>query len=239
MLTYSFEDLAQTFRVMVESYFKLNQLMTIDRPEAVGTIETAINANLNAFHNLYDLMIQDLGKPVDWYSVPELCIVLAIRNARHHNKANRIRSIYNYHTQVNESPTDVRKYFYVDFPASPEEEGGDCFDIHISWGDIDTFLSLPRNESRLKPEAKELVRNYLNADIFETDAASQGIPKEDVFINYVPLALNAGIALYPYIKDHVNPGSTEAEYFLHHFETTGAAITTEHEYEIIEFALPE
>lgn len=224
---------------MVESYFKLNQLMTIDRPEAVGTIETAINANLNAFHNFYDLMLQDLGKPVDWYSVPELCIFLAIRNARHHNKANRIRSIYNYHTQVNESPTDVRKYFYVDFPASPEEEGGDCFDIHISWGDIDTFLSLPRNESRLKPEAKVLVRNYLNADKFETDAASQGIPKEDIFINYVPLVLNAGIALYTYIKDHVNPGSTEAEYFLHHFETTGAAITTKHEYEIIEFALPE
>ena len=107
MLTHSFEDLAQTFRVMIESYFKLNQLMTVDRPEAVGTIETAINAKLNAFHNLYDLMLQDLGKPVDWYAVPELCIILAIRNARHHNKANRIRSIYNYHTQVSAAPTDT------------------------------------------------------------------------------------------------------------------------------------
>jgi len=90
MLTHSFEDLTQTFRVLLESNQRLKQLIDIDRAEAVGTVETAINAKLNAFHNLYDLMAQELGKPVDWYSVPELCIILAIRNARHHNKANRI-----------------------------------------------------------------------------------------------------------------------------------------------------
>jgi hypothetical protein len=239
VLTHSFEDLAQTFRVMVESYFKLNQLITVDRPEAVGTIETAINAKLNAFHNLYDLMLQDLGKPVDWYSEPELCIILAIRNARHHNKANRIRSIYNFHNQVCEKPTDTRKYFYVDFPAPPEEEGGDCFDIHISWGDIDTFLLLPKNESRLRPEARELIRNYLNADQFEADALSQGFNKQDIFINFVPLALNAGIALHPYIKDHITPDSVESKYFLYHFETTGPAVTVKYEYEVIQFSLPK
>ena len=239
MLTHSFEDLAQTFRVMIESYYKLNQLMTVDRPEAVGTIETAINAKLNAFHNLYDLMLQDLGKPVDWYAVPELCIILAIRNARHHNKANRIRSIYNYHNQVSASPTDIRKYFYVDFPAPLEEAGADFFDVHLSWADIDTYLSLRRKESRLRPEAKELIRNYLNADKFEAEAASQGIPKNDIFINFIPLTLNAGIALHPYIKEHIKPDSMESEFFLHHFGTTSAAITKEHEYEIFELALPK
>lgn len=238
MLTHSFEDLAQTFRVMVESYFKLNQLITIDRPEAVGTIETAINAKLNAFHNLYDLMLQELGKPVDWYAEPELLIILAIRNARHHNKANRIRSIYNFHTQVCKAPTDAKVYFYVDFPAPPEEEGGDCFDIHISWGDIDEFLLLPKKESRLKPEARELVRNYLDADKFEAEALSLGLAKEDIFINFVPLALNAGIFLHPYIKNHVTPGSTESEFFLHHFKTTAPTVTTDHEYEAFELSLP-
>ena len=100
MLTHSFEDLAQTFRVLLESDWKFKQLITVDRPEAVGTLETAINAKLNAFHNLYDLMLQNLGNPVDWYLTPELCVILSIRNARHHNKANRIRSIYNFHTQT-------------------------------------------------------------------------------------------------------------------------------------------
>lgn len=239
MLTHSFEDLAQTFRVMVESYFKLNQLITVDRPEAVGTIETAINAKLNAFHSLYDLMQHELRNSVDWYAVPELCILLAIRNARHHNKANRIRSICNYHNQVCESPTDTRNYFYVDFPAPPEENGGDCFDIHLSWTDIDTFLSLSKKESRLKPQARWLIRDYVNADQFEAEAFSQGFTKGDIFINFVPLALNAGIVLYPYIKDHVKTDSIESKYFLHHFKTTGAALTQQHEYKAIRFSLPE
>ena len=109
MLTHSFEDLAQTFRVLLESDWKFKQLITVDRPEAVGTLETAINTKLNAFHNLYDLMLKDLGNPVDWYSTPELCVILSIRNARHHNKANRIRSIYNFHTKTCNSP-QMNKY---------------------------------------------------------------------------------------------------------------------------------
>lgn len=239
MLTHSFEDLAQTFRVLAESYFTLSQLITVDRPEAVGTLETAINAELNAFHNLYDLMTKDLGKPVDWYSEPELCTILSIRNARHHNKANRIRSIYNFHNQVCENPTDIKIYFYVDFPSPPEEEGGDCFDILLSWGDIDTFLSLPKNESRLHPSSRNLIRNYLGADQFESKAETAGFRKDDIFINFIPLALNAGIALHPYIKDHVTPDSVESEFFLRHFKTTGSAITNDHEYSIIEFSLPK
>ena len=239
MLTHSLEDLAQTFRVLLESNLKFQQLITVDRPEAVGTIETAINAKLNAFHNLYDLMLQDLGKPVDWYSTPQLCVILTIRNARQHNKANRIRSIYNFHTQTCDSPTDKRNYLYVDFPANPEEDGGDFFDVPLSWGDLDAFLSLPRNNSRLRPKARELVRTYLNAEEFETEAYRGGIRKEHIFFNFVPLTLNAGIAIQPYIKDHVTPDSVELKSFLDLFGSIGAAVTTQHEYEILEFSLPK
>ena len=239
LLTHSFEDLAQTFRVLLESNWKLQQLISVDRPEAVGTIETAINAKLNAFHNLYDLMSQGLDNPVNWYSIPELCVILAIRNARHHNKANRIRSIYNYHSQTAEKPTDSKIYLYVDFPANPKEEGGDCFDVPLSWYDLDTFLLLPRAESRLRPEARELLRNYLNADEFEEEAIRIGIDKENIFINLVPLTLNAGIALHPYIENHVTPDSIESESFLNLFGTVGAAVTKQHEYEILEFSLPK
>lgn len=239
MLTHSFEDLTQTFRVLIESNFKLNQLLDVDRPEAVGTVETAINAKLNAFHNLYDLMAQDLGKPVDWYSVPELCIILAIRNARHHNKANRIRSIWNFHNQKCTAPTDTKQYLYVDFPSPPEEEGGDCFDIPLSWADLDELLSMPRSESHLRANARDLIRNYLNADLFEAKALELGLSKEAIFFNFVPLSLNAGIALHPYIKDHVKPDSVESKFFLQHFEKTGAAMTTAPEFEKIEFTLPK
>jgi hypothetical protein len=238
MLSHSFEDLAQTFRVLIEAQFKLGQLITIDRPEAVGNIETSVNAMLNAFSNLYDLMQQQLDSPVDWYATPELCVVLAIRNARHHNNANRIRTIYNYHVQNSSSPSDTSKYFYVNFPANPNEEGGGFFDVGISWGDFSLLLEMPRSQSRLRSSARELIRNYLNADQFEADAAAVGLSNEDIFINFVPLATNAGIALSPYIRDHIQAASTEATAFLSHFENVAPAITRNHDSEEIEFMLP-
>lgn len=239
MLTHSFEDLAQTFRVLLESDWKFKQLISVDRPEAVGTLETAINAKLNAFHNLYDLMLQELGNPIDWYLTPQLCVILAIRNARHHNKANRIRSIYNFHVQTCDSPKDKKQYLYVDFPANPEEDGGDFFDVPLSWSDLDLFLSLPRNESRLRPEARDIVRAYVNADVLEAEAEKIGIDKAQIFFNFVPLTLNAGIAIQPYIKDHVTPDSVESKSFLDLFGSIGAAVTTRHEYKIFEFSLPK
>ena len=239
MLTHSFEDLAQTFRVLIESEWKFKQLLSIDRPEAVGTLETAINAKLNAFHNLYDLMLQELGNPVDWYLTPELCVILAIRNARHHNKANRIRSLYNFHAQTCNRPQNKNQYLYVDFPANPEEHGGNFFDVPLSWADLDLFLSLPRNESRLRPEARYLVRTYINADLLEAEAEKFGISKSQIFFNFVPLTLNAGIALQPYIKEYVTPNSVESKSFLDLFGSIGAAVTTSHEYKIFEFSLPK
>ena len=239
MLTHSFEDLAQTFRVLLESNLKLHQFLPVDRGEAIGTIETAINAKLNAFHNLYDLMIQNGIKPPNWYEVPELCTILAIRNARHHNKANRIRSLYNYHRYTAAKPTSARQYFYVDFPAPPEEEGGDCFDVPLSWYDLDLFLSLPNKESRLRPESVSAIRGYLDSASFEAEAKVRRMSNERIFFNFVPLALNAGILLHQYVKPYVSPDSVEATYFLHHFETVCPAQTKTHEYAVISFKLPK
>ena len=237
-LTHSFEDLAQTFRVLTEADIRCKQLISIDRPEAVGNLETAINAMLNAFHNLYDLMKQELGDPVDWYDTPELCVILAIRNARHHNKASRIRSIYNYHVQTATTPDALRTYYYARFLAHPDEEGGSFFDIPISWGDMNTLLQLPRAESRLRPSASEIIRNYVNADLIESSALAAGVDINEIFVNFVPLAMNAGIKLHPYIEAHVTTGSIEARSFLFLFGSVAPSITSEPDCFSLQFCLP-
>lgn len=111
MLSHSFEDLAQAFRVLLESNWSLQRLLAVDRAEAIGNLESGLNTQLNAFHNLYDNM-QSNGLEPDWYLKPELLMMLVIRNARHHNKANRIRSIYNFHRQATNDPTQQKNYFY-------------------------------------------------------------------------------------------------------------------------------
>ncbi len=128
----------------------------------------------------------------------------------------------------------------MNFPAPPEEEGGGYFEVPISWGDIDEMLSLPRQESRLRPEAKERIRNYLDADSFEAKASLLGFAKDNIFINYVPLSMCAGIALYPFIKDNIslNEDSVEAKSFLSLFKTTHPALTRQHVCKSIAFSLP-
>lgn len=237
-LSHSFEDLTQTFRVLIEANFKFHQLISIDRAEAVGNIETSLNAMLNSFHNLYDLMQQELHSPIDWYATPELCIILCIRNARHHNKANRIRSIYNYHVQNTDSPQTPHTYLYANFLANPEEKGGGFFDVPISWGDILDLLSLPRRESRLRESTEEIIRNYINANLIEASATEENIDIRDIFINFVPLAMNAGIKLFPFIKDHVTTNSIEAQSFYSLFETVKPSITCEPCCQPLLFKLP-
>lgn len=103
------------------------------------------------------------------------------------------------------------------------------------------MLTLPRKESHLRPEVRERIRKYLNADSFESAASEAGLGKQHIFINYVPLSLNAAIALYPNVVDLVTPheDSIEAKYFLHHFQTTAPALTNVHEQGVLAFNLPE
>lgn len=238
MLTHSFEDLAQSFRILLEAHMRMPQLIKIDRAEAVGNLDNALTSNLNAFHNLYDLMSQTLHSPIDWYATQELCTILAIRNARHHNLSNRIRSLYNYHLQNCESPTDQKEYLFVDFSA-PLKEGGGYFNLPISWHDIQDLLSLPRSQSRLRKGTEKLIRKYIQADAFEIEAENRGFETDQIVINYVPLMLNAGIVLQPYIKDFISPSSTEANAYLKHFEDSHAALTQLHKYESNLFFLPD
>lgn len=234
MLTHSFETLAQSFRIMIEADWNYKRLLNVDRAEAIGNLESGINTQLNAFHSFYDQMLA-LQLPPDWYLTHELLSVLVIRNARHHNKANRIRTLPTYHRYEVDPPEKEKTYFYVDTPVT--EDGGDFFDVPISWADIDEMLSLPRSESRLKPEARERVREYLNAELFETSAQANGFAKEDIFINYVALAHNAGVSLYPYINDKVSPhdDSVEAKYFIKHFETVEYGDTRNPVFSLIKF----
>jgi len=240
MISHAFEDLAQALRVFLEAHYKLNSgLINIDRAEAVGNIEIAFNSVINAFHSLYDSIGKELRhQPINWYLTPELCLILAIRNARHHNLANKIRNIFNYHVQNNKNPTDKSTYLIVDFPAPPEEENGDCFDFHLSWADFVTLMSLPRAKSRLKNGTEDLIKKYLNSEAFEEYAAYRNVEKDKIFFNVVPLVLNAGIAIHPHIKSSIKPISTESKHFYWHFEHVCPALTKKHEMDFLEISLP-
>lgn len=229
-ITDAFEDLSHTLRVLLEADAQAHRggLLQLDRAEAVGNIETAFTAVLNAFHSLYDALCKEgHASLVDWYQVPELATVLILRNARHHNHANKIRTMYSYYAQEAEDIGRMEMCILVDFPA--EEDGADTFDVYLSWADLKILLSLPPQETRIRESVAQDIRSYLGADKYKDYAAHYNLNDKRVFFNVVPLLVNAAVKLVPLITHLVSPRSTESKAFLTLFQHVLPADTKCHE----------
>ncbi|MFB9865629.1 hypothetical protein [Rufibacter immobilis] len=239
MIAQAFDDLAQSLRILAEQKFRFYSLVNIDRAEAIGNYETAFTSVLNCFHNLYDAQQKVSGKKINWYDTPELAIILAIRNARHHNNANRIRSLFNYHVRTQVSPENEEEYLVIDFKSTDPDLSASTFDFYISWGDIDNLLSMPKEVSRLKPETKKLVYQYLVAEKFKDYSNECELDEQKLFINIIPLLVNAGIKIHKHIEGHIDDSlSSESKIFNNHFKLTAPIDTHEHIKNIIVFHLP-
>jgi hypothetical protein len=241
MISDAFEDLAQALRVLLEANWRAHadgmSLLLSDRPEAVGNINAGLNAVINGFHSLYDAIEKQLGKTViDWYGTPELATILAIRNARHHNKANKIRHLYDFHARTALRPSEPRRYVVIDFAA--QEDGADTFDVPLSWSDLRDYLLLPKEDSRLRPASASIIRTYLKADRFSEYARIRNLPEERVFFNVVPIVVDAASTIVPLIKPHIKFNSTESDAFGSHFSTLEKG-TREHEVNEITVLFPD
>jgi hypothetical protein len=229
-VTDAFEDLSHALRVLLEADVHAHRqgLLQVDRAEAVGNIETGLAAVLNAFHSLYDAMDKEgLSNLIDWYNTAELAAVLLLRNARHHNRAKKIRTMYSYYAQEAEKIGRMEMYILVDFPG--EEDDADTFDVYISWADLKTLLALPPQETRIREPVAQAVRDHLGATKFRDYAAYYELEEERVFFNIVPLLVNAAVKVVPLIKHLVSPRSMESETYLTLFQHVLPADTQNHE----------
>lgn len=229
-ITDAFEDLSHALRVLLEVNYRANfqGLLQLDRAEAVGNIENALASALNAFHSLYDAMDKEgQSSIINWYKTPELATVLVLRNARHHNQAKKIRTMYSYYAQEARKIGSMEMYILVDFPA--EEEGADTFEVYVSWADLKTLFSLSSRDTKVQEATAELIRHYLNTSKFKNYAAEFQLEENRIFFNIVPIFVNAAVKLTPLIKHLVTPRSTEGETFLTLFQHVLPADTINHE----------
>lgn len=213
-ISYAFEDLSHALRVLLEADFraKAGGLLQVDRAEAVGNIESALAGVLNAFHSLYDATSKNNSLSIDWQSTPELATILALRNARHHNHAKKIRTLYTYYYQEAKEVGSMEMYVLLDFPAN--EDGGDTFDLFMSWKDFNDFLTMPTRSTHIRPANVDAIRKYIGARLFSAYAENYGQPEDRVFFNIVPLICNAAAILVPKIASLINPQSTESKTYL-------------------------
>lgn len=234
-VSHSFEDLAQALRILLEAHFRAERegLIRIDRAEATGNVENAVSGVFNAYHSLFDAMSKAKMQP-DWYRTPELAFVLVLRNARHHNHARKIRTLYTHYAQEARKIGSMETYVLVDFPAANDD--GDAFDVYMSWGDLNTLLSMPQKSSGVKPVTAESIRSYLGAEKFSEYAQFYEVDEARIMFNIVPLIANAGVKLALHLAGKIETRSTEADSFLKLFQTLGLAKTVEHEVGAAPFA---
>ncbi len=238
LISAAFEDLSHSLRVLLEADIRANRygLIQVDRAEAVGNIEIGYTSVLNAFHSLYDSVGKELNdSPISWYDTQELATILALRNARHHNKANKIRTLYTYHVQNSENPGKLSQYVLVDFPAV--ENGADTFDLFISWFDLDAFLSMPKKENMLRIETVDSIRDYLKSHMFLEYCEFYGQNINKLFLNSIPLIVNAASKIVPKIHEFVKVQSFETETYLEFFSNMKPADTQNPEVDCGPFAL--
>lgn len=225
----AFEDLSHALRVLGEAQWKAQGgLLQIDRAEAVGNIETGLAAVLNSFHSLYDAMGKEAGgQRVNWYKTPALATVLVLRNARHHNQAKKIRTMYTYYIQEAAKIGAMERYVLVGFPC--REEGATTHEVYLSWADLKFLFTLPPEESRIQRSLALSIQEYLNSSRFKKYAEHYELEENRVFFNVVPLIVNAAATVVPLINDLITPKSTESKTFFALFQDMLLANTTEHE----------
>lgn len=237
MISQTFDDLSHALRVLLEARLRANELFFVDYLEAVGNMEAAFSGVLDSFHSVYDAMQkEEIGNRIDWYATPELCFILALRNARHHNLANKIRTIFRYHEDTQVDSTKSKDYLIVNFP--PGDEDATSFDLPISLGDIDQLLNLPPKVSRLRASAKPLIWEYLSLESINESIKRDKKTFDDVFVDVVSMIVNAGIVLRPSIEDKLSPKSLESKHFDVHFKVVPPAKMNEPIVEGIKFFRP-
>lgn len=235
MITDAFEGFAHTLRILPEVVYRAYELVRVDAHEAAGNVEQALTSVLNAFHSVYDSAREDSRISFDWYGAPETAAILAIRNARHHNLASRVRGLFTYYLQTAQ-PGEPRSYLVVD--CALPTDGGATMEVPISWHDVRSMLMMPAMESKLRASASKAIYDYLSGDLLDRYAKHYKVPPEAVFINATPLLVNAAHRFVPLLKSHINARSVEAETYLDHFETVSFADTHSHVLRRITLALP-
>lgn len=209
----AFDKLAHALRQFMERVFESKELLEIDEDESIGNMESSFEAVLNSFHSLKDIS-EKKGIQFDWYNQVQPFLLITIRNARHHNISNNIRSIFN---KVKYSK-QIESIICVNFEAV--EEGANCFEYYISWYDLISLFDLSPKVSKIKnPQQKKLlIIDYLDGERLNSYSKLYKTNAENIFINVVPLIINSMTSLFPVFNRYIdNYLSVESEAFFEHF----------------------
>lgn len=194
----------------------------MSQSEAAGNLDQGLTSILNDFHSIYDAANDDPRISFAWNREPTTATLLAIRNARHHNHAHRIRSLEGYFTRAGRAHPS-REYHLVTHGDGDGEMP--LFVQALSWSDISDLLDMPFEMTRLSAAKVGTMRAYLGADSIASHIVAQ-TSTAPVFFDVLPLIVNAAKAAIAVIEPYLEIYSMEGEGFKEHFEDVGVVDTS-------------
>jgi len=187
----AFDSFSHALRLNTEHLIHAPALMKVDPQEAAGNLDLGLSAVLNGFHSIYDAAQASSQINFPWNKAAPTATLLAIRNARHHNHAHRIRSVETYFTRPRQGRVSGEFGLVTYGAASPLEQR--LFVQALSWQDVNELLNLPYSVTRLNAQRAQTINDYLGGDTLTSFAASrtQEVP---IFFDMLPIITNAAKA---------------------------------------------
>lgn len=222
----AFDSFSHALRLNTEHLIHAPALMKVDPQEAAGNLDTGLSAVLNGFHSIYDAAQASSQINFSWNKAAPTATLLAIRNARHHNHAHRIRSVETYFTRPRQGRVSGEFGLVTYGAASPLEQR--LFVQALSWQDVNELLNLPYSVTRLNAQRAQTINDYLGGDTLTSFAASrtQEVP---IFFDILPIITNAAKAAVRVLEREIEVLSMEGKDFLAHFKGVGEVdMTVQH-----------
>jgi len=205
MIDDCFDNLAHAFSKFNATFISSLQLVKIDSKEADGTMNLDFASLTNCFSSLNDAIQKtNSASSLDWRKCPELYTIIAIRNAQHHNHANKIRSIFSHH--IHNAHPNTATYTLLDYDTDRDDRGELWH--YLSFSDLLNYLDLPQKTSRLKECTVSLIHDYLCTSEIKNKHSTR-ISTETLFFNAMPLLVNAGIQITKDIQHQIPNGRSD------------------------------
>jgi hypothetical protein len=202
-IDHSYDALCRALRRLPEDLLNFPRLARVDLDEAVGNIESSLSHVLTTYHSLYDA---SHGR-FEWIHTPQALALIAIRNARHHNKGNRIRSFIAmaFHHEVHSN----EDYWQIIYDGHT--------DTSFPHALADLIIFLNHKDNRLSGKKACAIRKYLHIDENIAEFAERNILPDNVFFDIMPVIRNAAKAAVEEIGESITALSFDGCVYLDHF----------------------
>lgn len=192
-------NLANNMRLYGEAHWRFESLVRADREEAINNLDRAFEANLEAFHTLYDVSKDHFA----YFDHGDTTLLIVMRNALHHRNHPLFRSLQSElwlagehdrwvgasfllarHQMLSGAPSPMEHHFKLDdFRERLDPEGSSPF--------RDTFANRTNAERRWR-----LLDDGLAFHAIREKARNERYPASQVYVDLVPIFISSACRVF-------------------------------------------